>query len=66
MTGHQKQALEIATKLGADQREIEAAIRLMRTGRSDLILQVCAARLSIRAALRRAKSDSPRTPSRAR
>jgi hypothetical protein len=35
MTSQQKQVLEIAAKLGADQHEIEAAIRLMRTGRSD-------------------------------
>jgi hypothetical protein len=52
---HQEQLLDIATRMGADPREIELAVALMRSGRCDLIIEVCAARSSIRAALARAK-----------
>jgi hypothetical protein len=65
MTEQQEQILGIASRLGADPREIELAVALMRTRRSDLIVAVTAQRLSIRAALRAAKI-SPRIPSRAR
>jgi hypothetical protein len=67
MTDQQRQVLEIASRLGADPREIELAIQLMRSGRSDLIVAVSAQRLSIRAALKVARSTNPpRIPSRAR
>jgi hypothetical protein len=56
VTEQQRQVLEIATRLGADPREVELAIQLMRSGRSDLIVQVTAQRLSIRAALKAARS----------
>lgn len=65
MNSQQQQVLEIATRLGADPKEIKSAIRLMRTGRTDLLVQVTAQRLTIRAALKAAKS-SPRVSSRAR
>jgi hypothetical protein len=61
MTDQQKQVLEIASRLGADPREVELAIQLMRSGRSDLIVQVTAQRLSIRAALK-AANPPPNPP----
>jgi hypothetical protein len=68
MTEQQKQILGIASRLGADPREVELAIQLMRSGRTELIVAVTAQRLSIRAALRAARSTnlSPRISSRVR
>lgn len=47
----QQHALDLAARLGADPREIVDAIRLMRTGRADLLIQVTAQKLTIKAAL---------------
>jgi len=67
MTNQQKQVLDIAARLGVSQQEIESAIMLARTGRVDLIVAVSAQRLSLRAALKAARSTnlSPRVLSRA-
>jgi hypothetical protein len=65
MTAAQRQILAIAARIGADPREVEAAIALARTGRVDLLIAVSAQRLSVRAALRIAKS-TPRNSSRTR
>jgi hypothetical protein len=66
MTEQQQQILDLAMRLNADPREVEEAIRLMRTGRFDLIIAVTAKTLSVRAALKKAATNSPRTSSRAR
>jgi hypothetical protein len=52
----QQQVLDLASRLGADPKEIESAIRLMRTGRADLLIRVTAQRMTIRAALKAARS----------
>jgi hypothetical protein len=56
VTSQQQQVLGLASQLGADPREIEMAIQLMRTGRADLIVAVTAQRMTIRAALKAARS----------
>jgi hypothetical protein len=66
MTEQQKIALRLASDLGADPVEIARAIALAKTGRVDLILACSAKTMTIRAALKAAKSNSPRQPSRAR
>jgi hypothetical protein len=60
MTEQQQIALRLARDLGADPREIERALSLARTGRIDLILACSAKSMTIRAALKAAKSNSPR------
>jgi len=52
----QQQVLELASQLGADPREIEMAIQLMRTSWADLIVAVTAQRMSVKAALKAARS----------
>jgi hypothetical protein len=58
MTEQQQLALRLASDLGADAREVEAAIALMRTGRTDLLIQVTARRMTIRAALKVARATT--------
>jgi hypothetical protein len=60
MTALQEQVLTLAQRLGADPAEVEAAVRLMKSGRCDLLVEVCAARMSIKAALRIARSMAER------
>jgi acetyl-CoA carboxylase carboxyltransferase component len=63
MTEQQRLAIRLAADLGVDQREVDRAIALARTGRIDLIVAVSAKRLSIRAALQQATNDrARRTP----
>ena len=52
---------QIADRIGVDVRDAELGLRLARTGRSDLVNEVIAGRLTIRAALARAKPSH--TPS---
>jgi hypothetical protein len=66
MTNQQKQVIDIAYRLGADPREVELATQLMRSGRADLIIAVTAQHLSIRAALKVARSNSSRISSQVR
>ena len=62
---HQQQILNLASRMGADPREVELAVALMRTGRIDLIVQVTAQKLTIRGALAKvAQSKPPCSPSR--
>jgi hypothetical protein len=49
----QQEALAAALKV--DPRELDLAVRLMRTGRADLITKVTAGRLTIRQALQSAQ-----------
>jgi hypothetical protein len=66
MTEQQKIALRLARDLGVDQAEITRALSLARSGRVDLIVACSAQRMTVRAALKAAKSNSPRSLSRAR
>ena len=66
MTEQQQLALRIASDLGVDPAEVDRAVALARTGRIDLIVAVTARDLTLKAALRAARSNSPRNPSRAR
>jgi hypothetical protein len=43
---HQQQILGLASRMGADPREVELAVALMRTGRIDLIVQVTAQKIN--------------------
>jgi hypothetical protein len=54
----------LAASLGVDPREVDLAIRLMRTGRTDLITKVTTGRLTIRQALQSAARISARQPGR--
>jgi hypothetical protein len=58
----QNRILAIAADLGADPREISAAIQVMQSGRSDLIVELLAARMSVRAALAKIKKPASATP----
>jgi hypothetical protein len=48
MTEIQRRVLELADSLGADPQQVAHAVKLMRSGRCDLLVEVCAARLTIR------------------
>jgi hypothetical protein len=54
MTPNRQQEV-LAASLGVDPREVDLAIRLMRTGRTDLITKVTTGRLTIRQALQNAQ-----------
>lgn len=58
----QQKILTLAADLGADPREISAAIQVMQSGRSDLIVELLAARMSVRAALAKTKKPASATP----
>jgi hypothetical protein len=47
----QQQILDIAARMGANPKEVELAVALVRTGDAILIVQVMAAKLTIKAAL---------------
>jgi hypothetical protein len=51
------QIREIAGRIGVTKREAELAVRLARTGRVDLITAVANGRMTINAALARAKTS---------
>ena len=55
MTEIQRRVLELADSLGADPQQVADAVKLMRSGRCDLLVEVCAARLTIKAALAQTK-----------
>ena len=50
---HQQEALAAALQI--DRRELDLAVKLMRTGRADLITKVTAGRLTVRQALQSAR-----------
>jgi hypothetical protein len=52
----QQRILALAADLGADPREIAAAIQVMQSGRADLIVELLAARMNVRAALAKSKN----------
>jgi hypothetical protein len=58
----QQRILALAADLGADPREINAAIRVMQSGRADLIIEILAARMSVKAALAKTKKPASATP----
>jgi hypothetical protein len=66
MTEQQRIAIRLAADLGVDTKEIADAVALARTGRIDLILAVTARDLTLRAALKAARTNSPRNTSPAR
>jgi hypothetical protein len=55
MTEQQELALRIASDLGVDPAEVDLAVRLAQTGRIDLLIEVTAQRMSVRAALKAAR-----------
>jgi hypothetical protein len=58
----QQRILALAADMGADPKEVNAAIRVMQSGRADLIIEILAARLSVKAALAKVKNRHPATP----
>jgi hypothetical protein len=58
----QQRILAIAADMGADPREVNAAIRVMQSGRADLIIEILAARLTVKAALAKMKKPASATP----
>jgi hypothetical protein len=56
MVEMQRRILALAADLGADPGEIHDAIRVMQSGRADLIVELLAARMSIKAALAKSKN----------
>ena len=58
----QRRILALAADMGADPKEINDAIRVMQSGRADLIVEILAARLSVRAALAKMKKPASATP----
>jgi hypothetical protein len=59
MINHQQMIQEIANSIGIDVREAALGIQLAQTGRADLIAEVIAGRLTIRAALAKAATKVP-------
>jgi hypothetical protein len=58
MTEQQKLVLHLASTLGVDPREIDRAVALARTGRINLLVAVTAQRVTVRAALKAARSNT--------
>jgi hypothetical protein len=56
------QITAMADRIGADPREVERAIKLARTGRTDLVGAVIDGRMTIEAALRAASNTPYRNP----
>jgi hypothetical protein len=56
----EQQIYDLADRLGADQHDVELAISLMRTGRADLLAAVTNKTMTIRAALKAARSTERR------
>jgi hypothetical protein len=54
MNEQQRLAIRLAADLGVDQHEVDRAIALARTGRIDLIVEVTARRMTVKAALQQA------------
>jgi hypothetical protein len=55
----QQQILDIAARMGANPKEVELAIALVRTGDATLIVQVMAAKLTIKTTLAKAAQKPP-------
>jgi hypothetical protein len=53
----QQQILDIAARMGANSKEVELAVALVRTGDATLIVQVMAAKLTIKTALAKAAQN---------
>ena len=51
--------IDLAADMGADPKEVKAAIRVMQSGRADLIIEILAARMSVRSALANAIQQKP-------
>jgi hypothetical protein len=64
----QERILALAAAMGADPKEVNAAIRVMQSGRTDLIIEILAARMSVKAALAKMSQKKPAsaTPDRCR
>jgi hypothetical protein len=58
----QQRILALAADMGADPKEVNAAIRVMQSGRADLIVELLAARLSVKAAPAKMKKPVSVTP----
>jgi hypothetical protein len=58
MTRQQQLALRIAGDLGVDPDEVNLAVKLAQTGNVTLLVEVTARRMSIKAALKAAKSTT--------
>ena len=58
----QTRILALAADMGADPKEVSAAIRVMQSGRTDLIVELLAARMSIKAALAKTKQRASAAP----
>jgi hypothetical protein len=56
---HQQRILALAADMGADPKEVNAAIRVMQSGRADLIIEILATRMSVKAALVKATHQNP-------
>jgi phosphopantetheinyl transferase (holo-ACP synthase) len=56
---HQQRILALAADMGADPKEVNAAIRVMQSGRADLIIEILATRMSVKAALVKATQQKP-------
>ena len=56
---HQQRILALAAAMGADPKEVNAAIRVMQSGRADLIIEILATRMSVKAALVKATQKKP-------
>jgi hypothetical protein len=54
---------EIADRIGIDPRDAGRAIKLARTGRTDLVTAVASGRMSIQAALAKATTKATSRPS---
>jgi hypothetical protein len=61
---HQQRILALAADMGADPKEIDVAIRVMQSGRADLIIEILATRMSVKAALVKATQQKPPRPRR--
>jgi hypothetical protein len=55
MINRQQEINDVAVAIGIDLREAALGVQLARTGRADLIAEVIAGRMTIRAALARAE-----------
>jgi hypothetical protein len=56
---HQQRILALAADMGADPKEVNAAIRVMQSGRADLIIEILATRMRVKAALVKATQQTP-------
>jgi hypothetical protein len=56
---HQQRILALAAEMGADPKEVNAAIRVMQSGKAHLIIEILAARMSVKAALAKVTQQRP-------